>query len=59
LNIRVLQHESDVFSPVLSAGFSEFTFDKVANRCFYPVLRSELASKTIINFNVMVSRSRF
>ena len=48
-----------VFSPVLSTGFSDFAHENTENRCFYPVLPNESDSKTVINFNVMVSRSRF
>ena len=57
--ISVLQHESDVVSPVLSAGFAVFTHEKAEYRRFSAFLPNESDSKTVINFNVMVNRSRF
>jgi hypothetical protein len=43
----------------LSTGFSDFAHENMGNRCFYPVLPNESDSKTVINFNVMVSSNRF
>ena len=45
--ISVLQHESDVVSPVLSAGFAVFTHEKAEYRRFSPVLPNESDSKTV------------
>jgi hypothetical protein len=55
LIISVLQNHSRSFCPVLSADFADYTLEKAEIRCFFPVLPNELASKSIINFNVMLN----
>jgi hypothetical protein len=56
LIISILQNHSCSFSSFLSVNFADFTLKKTENSYFSPVLPNESASKTVINFNVMVNK---
>jgi hypothetical protein len=51
-----LQNELGVFFTVMSVNFANFSYKKTENSYFSPVLPNESASKTVINFNVMVNK---